>query len=109
MNICNLKKETKLENLEMGNLTPGQAYIYESPDGGKTVYAREHGSLEKKLIGYQYDINNSHVNTFSPGQRDFDDHILWNEIRQAAKTNPALQKAMDRVKLLYRLSKDNPK
>lgn len=93
----------------MGQLKPGASYIYESPDGGKTIYAREFGSNHKELIGYQYDTNNSHVNSFSPGQRDFEDHVLWNEIRQAAKTNPALQKAMDRVKLLYRLSKDDPK
>ena len=93
----------------MGQLKPGASYIYESPDGGKTIYAREFGSNHKELIGYQYDNNNSHVNSFSPGQRDFEDHVLWNEIRQAAKTNPALQKAMDRVKLIYRLSKDDPK
>lgn len=93
----------------MGQLKPGASYIYESPDGGKTIYAREFGSNHKQLIGYQYDINNNHINPISPGQRDFEDHILWNEIRQAAKTNPALQKAMDRVKLIYRLSKDDPK
>lgn len=93
----------------MGNLTPNVPLIYESPDGGKTIYARERGSSERTLLGYHYDINNSHVNTKSPGQQDYEDHMLWNEIRQEAKTNPALQKAMDRVKLIYRLSKDDPK
>jgi hypothetical protein len=33
---------------------------------------------------------------------------LWDEIREAAKTNKALQKAIERVKVIYRLSKDNP-
>lgn len=93
----------------MGTLKPNIPLIYESPDGGKTVYAREFGSNHKQLVGYRYDINNSHVNTKSPGQQDYEDHILWNEIRQAAKTNPTLHKAMERVKLLYRLSKDDPK
>jgi hypothetical protein len=93
----------------MGNLTPNVPLIYESPDGGKTIYAREFNSPTRHLVGYHYDINNSHVNTKSPGQQDYEDHILWNEIRQAAKTNPALQKAMERVKILYRLSKDDPK
>jgi hypothetical protein len=93
----------------MGTLKPNTPLIYESPDGGKTIYAREFGSSNKHLVGYQYDTNNSHVGTNSPGQKDFEEHILWNEIRQAAKTNPALQKAMERVKILYRLSKDDPK
>jgi len=93
----------------MGNLSPGKSYIYESPDGGKTVYAREFGTNHKQLVGYQYDMNNSHIQTNNIGQKDLEDHILWNEIRQAAKTNPALQKAMERVKLIYRLSKDDPK
>jgi hypothetical protein len=37
------------------------------------------------------------------------DHIredkLWGEIRRAAKTNPALQEALDRVIIIYQLSK----
>jgi len=93
----------------MGTLKPNTPLIYESPDGGKTVYAREFGGLTKHLVGYQYDMNNSHVNTKSPGQKDLEDHILWNDIRQSAKTNPALQRAMERVILIYRLSKDDPK
>jgi hypothetical protein len=32
---------------------------------------------------------------------------LWGDIRQAAKTNSALQEAIDRVKILYHLSKEN--
>jgi hypothetical protein len=70
--------------------------IYESPDKGKTIYEREFHSKEKKLIK-------------SDGELDLEDHILWNEIRQAAKTNITLQKAIARVKMLYRLSVDDPK
>lgn len=70
--------------------------IFESPDGGKTVYEREAGSLNRKPV-------------YSEGLEDFNDHCLWIEIRKAAKTNPALQKACNRVKMLYRLSVDNPK
>lgn len=32
---------------------------------------------------------------------------MWCEIRQAAKTNITLQKALDRAIMIYRLSKDN--
>lgn len=70
--------------------------IYESPDRGKTVYERDVGSNQKRLIK-------------SEGFDDLQDHMLWNEIRLAAKTNPALQKAVARVKMLYRLSINDPK
>ncbi len=70
--------------------------IYESPDGGKTVFERDSGSLNRKIIK-------------SEGLDDLNDHLLWVEIRKAAKTNRALQKAMDRVKMLYRLSIDDPR
>jgi hypothetical protein len=70
--------------------------IYESPDKGKTVYEREFGKEKRTIIQ-------------SSGIEDLQDHILWNEIRLAAKTNPALQKAVSRVKMIYRLSIDDPK
>lgn len=45
--------------------------------------------------------------------RPLHEHMLedkmWGEIRRNAKTNPALQKAMDRVILIYHLSKDKQK
>jgi len=31
---------------------------------------------------------------------------LWGEIRRMAKTNPTLQAALERVKIIYHLSKD---
>jgi len=89
----------------MGTLKPDATYVYER--NGSEVYAREFNSSERKLIGYTYEGEGSYH--ISDGIRDFEDHVLWNEIRQAAKTNPALQKAIDRVKLIYRLSKDDPK
>lgn len=69
--------------------------IYESPDGGKTVYERQIGSLERTPIR-------------SEGIDDLNDHNLWIEIRKASKTNPVLKKACDKVKMLYRLSIDKP-
>jgi hypothetical protein len=34
------------------------------------------------------------------------DDKLWGEIRREAKTNMTLQKALDRVIMIYKLSKD---
>lgn len=77
----------------MGTLKPGATYIYESPDHGKTVYAREQGAphSERFIVGYQYDL--------------FED-INWQEIALDARTNPVLQKVLERAILIHKLSKD---
>lgn len=83
----------------MGNLKPGATYIYEKADG--VTYAREFGADPDSRfpIGWDYPTSKS------AGQAELDDHNLWIEIRIAAKKNPALQAAVDRVKILYHLSK----
>ena len=87
----------------MGSLKPGATYIYER--NGDEIYAREQGQLDRKLIGHTYDSR-------TKDGRPLHDHIteskMWGEIHRAALTNPALQKALDRVIMIYRLSKDNP-
>lgn len=88
----------------MGSLTSGATYIYERDNG--VIYAREFGAdpSTRKAIGWDYDYKKER----SPGQIDLENHKLWNEIRTAAKTNIALQKAIENVILLYRLSQNNP-
>jgi hypothetical protein len=83
----------------MGSLKPGVTLIYERD--GKNVYAREVGSQDRTLIGYNYDSSMDLRN----GLERIKEDRLWNEILVEAKTNPALQEAMDRVKVLYELSK----
>jgi len=90
----------------MGTLKPGATYIYER--NGDEIYARETGTTERKLIGYNHKEN---VDIEYKG-RTLHEHILedkmWGEIRRMAPTNPALQKALDRAIMIYRLSKDKP-
>jgi hypothetical protein len=87
----------------MGSLKPGATYVYERDKG--TVYAREIGAdpSTRKEIGYNYDSRTS-------DGRPLYDHIMdskmWGEIHREAKTNPTLQKALDRVIMIYKLSKD---
>jgi hypothetical protein len=92
----------------MGTLTPGATYIYER--NGEEVYAREAGKPDRKLIGYQYE---NKIDPRTHDGRPLYEHMkedkLWGDIRRAARTNKALQKAMDRVKLVYHLSKDHGK
>jgi hypothetical protein len=91
----------------MGNLKPDATYIYER--NGDAIYAREVGQTERILVGYQYEMEDK------PDPRTIDGrplykHILenkmWGEIRRMAPTNPALQKALDRAIIIYKLSKD---
>ena len=87
----------------MGSLKPGATYIYEKADG--VTYAREFGAdpSTRKEIGYDYDPRTS-------DGRPLHDHLMdskmWGEIRREARTNPTLQNALDRVIMIYKLSKD---
>jgi hypothetical protein len=85
--------------MNMGSLKPGATYIYESPDGGETVYARESGSTERRMIGQSLKA--------AELVKDLEQNLLWDNIRRAAETNPALQDALDRAVVIYHLSKKN--
>lgn len=85
----------------MGTLKPGVKYIYERSNG--VTYAREFGSNERKEIGWDYD---SRTEDGRPLHEHVMDSKMWGEIRREAKTNPALQTALDRVIMIYKLSKD---
>ena len=87
----------------MGSLKPGATYVYERDKG--TVYAREFGSdpSTRKEIGYNYD---SRTNDGRPLIDHIMDSKMWGEIHREAKTNTTLQKALDRVIMIYKLSKD---
>jgi hypothetical protein len=92
----------------MGSLTPGATYIYER--NGEEIYAREVGKTDRKLIGYKYE---NKVDPRTNDGRTLIEHLredkLWGEIRRAARTNTALQEAMERVIIIYHLSKDHGK
>ena len=79
----------------MGALTPGATLIYERANG--VIYARESGKNERVVVGYDstYDPTNEFVKS------------EWFEILTAAESNPALQEAVDRVKIIYNLSKQH--
>ena len=76
-----------------------EAVIYESPDGGKTVYVREPGS----------DVQSRKLHWESDEAKDLRGQLmedkLWGNIRRAAKTNPTIQRALDEAIMLYNLSK----
>jgi hypothetical protein len=81
----------------MGRLKPGATYIYEKADG--VTYAREIGAHpgDRFAIGWDYNISERDT-TASRIQ-------LWEQIHQAAKANPALQEAIERVIIIYELQR----
>ena len=85
----------------MGTLTPGVTYIYERV--GETVYSRESGKLERTVIGQHLDSFDKNLTL------DYELETVWKDIINESRTNPTLQEAVDRVKILYHLSKDHGK
>lgn len=69
--------------------------IYESPDGGHTVYEREQSSTERKLVSMDEVALDKYNN------------IEWSKIWWQRNSNPALKKAVEHVIMLYRLGIKN--
>jgi hypothetical protein len=80
----------------MGKLKPGATYIYESPDGGKTTYARELGALESEriMIGQSWKA------------KELVEQRMWNDIYPKRNLNSALTEAVEKCIIIYKLSKE---
>jgi hypothetical protein len=75
-----------------------EVVIYESPDGGKTVYSRKAGSTVRELYSESEEVKSLHEQLL--------EDKMWGEIRRLAKTNTALKDAVDKVITVYHLVKD---
>lgn len=82
----------------MGTLVPGKTYIYER--NGDTVFRREAGSVEREVVGYDHRTSDGR-----PLHQHMLEDKMWGDIRRAARTNPALQDALDRAIMIYNLSR----
>jgi predicted translin family RNA/ssDNA-binding protein len=74
-------------------------YVYESPDGGDTVYRREMGKTDRALhhvSSKKKDLEKSHNR-----------YLMWEKILVASKTNSALNEAVERAEVLYNLIQHN--
>ena len=78
----------------MGNLVPGGTYIYESPDGGLTTYARLEGTTERIMIGQSWEA------------RELVEQRMWNNIYPKRHLNPALTEAVEKCIIIYKLSEE---
>ena len=86
-----------MENV--GKMEPGVSYVYEKADG--ITYARKVGDPPDARfeVGRDYDSQKLH--------KELMDARLWGNIHRAAKSNPALQEAIDRVIVIYELSRQD--
>lgn len=77
----------------MTRFKPNTQYIYENVDG--IIYAREFSTTDRFEIG--------RIGTRL--EKDKIELDLWKEILAAAETNLMLQQELERVKIIYLLSK----
>ena len=63
--------------------------IYESPDGGKTVYSRKSGSSDRTMI--KEDTSQNYMTKW----------YEWKEILKLAETEPSLADAINQAEMLY--------
>lgn len=79
----------------MINIPVNDGYVYESPDGGKTIYRRLPGSRERELYYESDEVRIAHRWT------------RFEDIVKLAETEPALNDAIEKVEMLYALLKEN--
>ena len=77
----------------MGTLTPGATYIYERVAG--TIFAREFGSTERRVVGYTTDI--------SPEFAMYKSEI--NQVLLMCEKDPAMKDLLGQLFVLYNLKK----
>ena len=72
-----------------------ETYIYESPDGGDTVYRRRPGSVHREMIQE------------GPLRKKMLRNQLWQDIVASAESDPVLKDMLDQIEIYHRL-KDSP-
>jgi hypothetical protein len=71
--------------------------IFESPDGGRTVYARQTGNTDRELYSQDPALQQE--------LKDLKNSKRWVEILQARQDNPELDHLCEQVEILYELSR----
>lgn len=106
-----------------------RSYIFESPDGGDTVFRHEFGKPETKELVKVGDedlldiVDDYELAEWSKGQytwaddndaifdeeweESFKQEVTWKDIKAQAETHPALKEIVDQMMTLYHLSKED--
>lgn len=68
--------------------------VYESPDGGRTVYSRKRGETERTLVRKE------------PNHSERLRWQKWRDILKASPEHPALADAIQKAEVIYELVKE---
>jgi len=79
----------------MGQLKPGATYIYERD--GNRIYAREFGSTQRQVVGYDSNIQETRE------RRYYMNHI--NEVLLMCESDLAMRELLEQLFVLYNLKK----
>lgn len=81
----------------MGRFTPNETLIYESPDNGETIYAREAGTTNRYLVKLS-EVKLEKL-------KELEQIELWKDILKETENNASLKTAVEHCILIYNLSK----
>jgi hypothetical protein len=76
-------------------MNPLTTYVYESPDGGHTVYRRESGSTQREL----HSISDYQLKV----QQQLKREELWQGILDCAEHNAELGNMLEQIEIYYSL------
>ena len=85
----------------MSDIFENQPYIYESPDGGNTVYRRLPGTTQRDLI------QDNRTRDGRPLIEHIREDQMWGEIRKMARTDAGLQELLERAIVYYNLKREH--
>ena len=71
--------------------------IYESPDGGRTVYARKSGQRDRELYSVDPELKEE--------LEELRQQERWQHILAERKTNLAINELCEQIEIIYELSK----
>jgi hypothetical protein len=74
--------------------------IFESPDGGRTVYARQPGSTQRTLYSQDPELQQELA--------ELEQQKRWVDIFQARQNNSELDRLCEQVEVLYELGRRHP-
>ncbi len=90
-----------LEPHRPANAGPEDKFIYESPDGGNTVYARPLGVHEMAQRKKVYENPK-----MLEEKKFYERWHMYRDILEVSKSNPALAKLLEQVEIVFNLSED---
>ena len=92
-----LPAELQSLNTVMSDSKITEVTIFESPDGGRTVYARKRGTIERELYWQDPALQQE--------LKELEQQKRWVDIFQARDNNAELDHLCEQVEILYELGR----